>query len=96
MVTAARSICSSDTGRLVQARISPAISLPRSNGCRDPSRLTTSSGVSSTRSKVVKRWAQSRHSRRRRIAPLPATRQSTTLVSPCSQKGQFIGSRFNM
>src|SRR4051794_25131891 len=84
----ARSICSIETGRLVQARTSPAISLLRSNGCRDPSRLTTNSGVSSIRSNVVKRWLQSWHSRRRRMAPLPATRESTTLVSPCSQYGQ--------
>ena len=90
MVVAARSSSSSDTGRLVQARTSPAISLARSKGCREPSFLTTNSADSSIRSKVVKRCTQSRHSRRRRIAPLPATRESTTLVSPCSQKGQFM------
>jgi len=85
MRTAACSIWASGTGRLTQARVRPAISFVRSNGCREPSRLTTCSGACSTRSKVVMRWLQSRHSRRRRMVPLPATRVSMTLVSPCSQ-----------
>jgi hypothetical protein len=50
-------------------------------------------GILSTVSKVVKRLAQERHSRRRRmLAPSSAGRESTTLLSLNPQKGHFIGS----
>ena len=53
-----------------------------------PSPLSTTSGASSIRSKVVKRWPQPRHSRRRRMAaPSSVARESTTLSSSTPQPG---------
>jgi len=66
---ASSSICSGVTGRFLVAERTPSTTLARSNGSRKPLRLTTHSGTSSTRSKVVNRRSQPRHSRRRRIAP---------------------------
>ena len=54
--------------------------------------LTTVSGTSSTRSKVVKRCSQCEHRRRRRTAaPSAARRESTTLVSSAWHSGQCTG-----
>ena len=67
---------------------SPSTSLPRSNGCRAPERLTTINGTSSIRSKVVYRRPHPAHSRRRRMAaPSSATRESTTRSSSARHQG---------
>ena len=72
----------------------PATILARSNGSVRPSDLTTTSGTSSIRSNVVKRWLQDRHCRRRRTAPpSSARRESTTLVSSARQTGQCTAPR---
>ena len=69
------------TGRLWAARSSAARSFVRSNRWRSPSRLITYSGSGSRRSKVVNRWPQREHSRRRRTAPPSAARRlSSTRV----------------
>ena len=52
-------ICVGSTGRFLAAALTPATTLARRRARRSPVRLTTSSGTSSTRSKVVKRWPQS-------------------------------------
>ena len=79
---------SSVTGRFLQADRIPATTLARSNGSRRPVRLTTQSGTSSTRSNVVNRRLQPRHSRRRRMAPpSSAIRESTTRSSSTAHHG---------
>ena len=66
----------------------PSTIFARSNGTRSPERLTTTSGTSSRRSKVVNRCPQARHSRRRRIVePSSVWRESTTLSSRWEQAG---------
>ena len=67
----------------------PDATFSRSKGSRCPDRFTTTSDVSSTRSKVVKRRPQSMHARRRRIdEPSSAWRESTTLSSNEPHPGQ--------
>src|ERR1700730_12463347 len=89
--SATRSIASGSTGRFLHALRTPDISFSRSKGCFSPDRLATSSGAFSTRSKVVKRWLHTSHSRRRRMArPSSATRESTTRSSSWPQDGQRI------
>src|ERR1700680_3855139 len=86
-----RSIPSVSTGRLRSATSSERTSLSRSNGMRMPLRLTTISSRSCTRSKVVKRWPQAVHTRRRRKAALSSLgRESFTWVSRLPQNGQRI------
>ena len=77
------------TGRFWQAVSSPIRILRRSKSSRLPSRLTTRSGVSSMRSRVVKRRSQRSHSRRRRITkPSELSRESMTLSWFSLQNGQ--------
>ena len=79
---------SASIGRPLAARRIPTATFSRSNGSRSPDRLTTTSGVSSTRSKVVNRRPQSMQARRRRIdEPSSAWRESTTLSSKEPQPG---------
>jgi hypothetical protein len=86
---AIRSRSSVETGRFWHAVISPIRILRRSNSSRLPSRLTTRSGVSSMRSRVVNRRSQPVHSRRRRMTkPSALSRESITLSSFFLQKGQ--------
>src|SRR3989344_3445549 len=67
------------------------MSLSRLNVSRRPSFLITVSGDRSTRSEVVKRLVQDKHSRRRRVVSLSSpTRVSKTLLSRCVQNGHFI------
>ena len=88
------STCSAVTGRFLAAAFTPATTLSRSKGWRSPVLLTTISGASSTRSKVVNRCPQVRHSRRRRMAvPSSDARESTTLSSGAEQSGQRTGSK---
>src|SRR5579859_2146832 len=80
------------TGRFSSAFCMPARSLLSDLGSRLRSPLTTVGITSSAASKVVKRSAHSRHSRRRRICrPSSARRESMTLVSECPQNGQCMG-----
>ena len=59
-----------------------------------PERLTTISGISSMRSKVVYRWPHPEHSRRRRMAaPSSATLESTTRSSSARHQGQRTDTR---
>src|SRR5215471_11398448 len=83
------SMRSGSTGRLRSAICTERRSLSRSNGTRRPLRLITTSSRSCTRSKVVKRKPQARHSRRRRIAAESSVgRESFTCVSRLLQLGQ--------
>src|SRR5437870_7459031 len=80
---------SGSTGRLRSAIASERISLSRSNGTRRPLRLMTTSSRNCTRSKVVKRKLQERHTRRRRIAAESSVgRESFTWVSRLWHFGQ--------
>src|SRR5499427_6096981 len=80
---------SGSTGRLRNAIWTERSNLSRSNGTRRPLRLMTTSSRSWTRSKVVKRKPQERHSRRRRIAAESSVgRESFTCVSRLLQLGQ--------
>src|SRR5690348_16601216 len=91
MRAAACSIASALTGLFSSALVMPALSLCSSNGSRLPALLTTRGITSSAVSNVVKRSAQRRHSRRRRIwLPSVTRRESVTLVSLWPQKGQCI------
>src|ERR1700674_5238939 len=87
-------VCSTRSGstlRLRSAMSTERASLSRSNGTRLPLRLMTASSRSCTRSKVVKRNPQARHSRRRRIAAESSVgRESLTWVSRLVQLGQRI------
>src|ERR1700674_2446628 len=87
-------VCSTRSGstlRLRSAMSTERASLSRSNGTRLPLRLMTASSRSCTRSKVVKRNPQARHSRRRRIAAESSVgRLSLTWVSRLVQLGQRI------
>src|SRR5258708_18552224 len=88
-------VCSTRSGSTLRLRTAMAIeraSLSRSNGTRRPLRLMTTSSRSWTRSKVVKRKPQARHSRRRLIAEESSVgRESFTWVSRLAQLGQRIG-----
>src|SRR5262245_39976491 len=94
--TTRETVCSTRSGstlRLRSAICSERASLSRSNGTRRPLRLITTSSRSCTRSKVVKRKLQDRHTRRRRIAAESSVgRESFTCVSRLPQLGQRIGS----
>ncbi len=82
MPLTSRSIRSGSTARLRSATSMERWSLSRSNGTRLPERLSTTTSRSCTRSKVVKRPAQSGQTRRRRIAaPSSEGRESFTWVS---------------
>src|SRR5262245_23892353 len=82
---------SGSTGRLRSAICTERKSLSRSNGTRRPLRLITVSSRNCTRSKVVKRKLQARHTRRRRItAESSVGRESFTWVSRLPQLGQRI------
>ena len=84
----------SSIGRFFTARSMPASSFSRSNGSLTPERFTTMTGSSSSRSYVVYRRPQARHSRRRRIAtPSSAGRESTTLSSTSRQNGHRTAPR---
>src|SRR5579883_3314280 len=87
-------VCSTRSGSTLRLRTAMAIeraSLSRSNGTRRPLRLMTTSSRSCTRSKVVKRKPQARHSRRRLIAAESSVgRESFTWVSRLAQLGQRI------
>src|ERR1700736_2898298 len=86
-----RSTRSGSTGRLRSAICSERMSLSRSNGARRPLRLITTSSRSCTRSKVVKRKPQARHTRRRRIAAESSVgRESLTWVSRLAHRGHRI------
>src|SRR5215207_1707380 len=86
---------SGSTGRLRNEIWIERASLSRSNGTRRPLRLITTSSRSCTRSKVVKRKLQARHTRRRRItAESSVGRESFTWVSRLAQLGQRIPSPF--
>src|SRR6476659_4245127 len=77
-------------GLFSQALVMPDRIFRRSNDSRRPSFFTTIGRLSSTRSYVVYRRLQERHSRRRRMTwPSLAIRESTTLSSRSSQKGHF-------
>src|SRR4029079_11750753 len=85
------SMRSGSTGRLRNEICTERISLSRSNGTRRPLRLITTSSRSCTRSKVVKRKLQDRHTRRRRMAAESSVgRESFTCVSRLPQLGQRI------
>src|SRR5262245_8198062 len=71
-------IFSVGTGRFSQARTWPPWTFSRSRALGEPSRLTTTSGVFSTYSKVVKRSPQPSHSRRRRIEDSSEVRRELT------------------
>src|SRR5690349_15304400 len=89
MPETSRSTRSGLIGRLRQAMEIERSSLPRSNGWRSPSFLTTLSPRSWTRSKVEKRAPQLSHWRRRRIeAPSSVGRLSFTWLSGWRQNGQ--------
>src|SRR5215468_6467620 len=91
MVETIFSTRSGSTGRLRREICSERTSLSRSNGTRRPLRLMTVSSRSCTRSKVVKRKLQERHTRRRRIAAESSVgRESLTWVSRLPQLGQRI------
>src|SRR3970282_2745437 len=78
-------------GLFSQALSIPVIILFLSKGSLLPSFLTTNNSTSSTRSYVVKRLMQSRHSLRLRIAtPSLLRRESITLFLKLVQKGHFI------
>src|SRR5438874_1810762 len=80
---------SGSTGRLRNAICTERNSLSRSNGTRRPLRLMTTSSRNCTRSKVVKRKLQARHTRRRRMTELSSVgRESFTCVSRLPQFGQ--------
>src|SRR5438445_3356322 len=82
---------SGSTGRLRSAICTERKSLSRSNGTRRPLRLITRSSRSCTRSKVVKRKLQARHTRRRRMTEESSVgRESLTCVSRLAQFGQRI------
>src|SRR5215467_91567 len=87
-------VCSMRSGstlRLRIAMVTERASLSRSNGTRRPLRLMTTSSRSWTRSKVVKRNPQARHSRRLRIAEESSVgRESLTWVSRLEHVGQRI------
>src|SRR6185437_10112716 len=86
------SMRSGSTARLRSATCTERISLSRSNGTRLPLRLITVSSRNCTRSNVVKRKLQARHTRRRRItAESSVGRESFTCVSRLAQLGQRIG-----
>src|SRR6266853_733575 len=93
--TILETVCSMRSGstlRLRIAMVTERASLSRSNGTRRPLRLMTTSSRSCTRSKVVKRNPQARHSRRRRIAEESSVgRESFTWVSRLAQLGQRMG-----
>src|SRR5215468_5774247 len=92
--TILETVCSTRSGstlRLRIAMVTERASLSRSKGTRRPLRLMTTSSRSCTRSKVVKRNPQARHSRRRRIADESSVgRESFTWVSRLVQLGQRI------
>src|SRR5437763_8155216 len=79
---------SGSTGRLRSAICTERRSLSRSKGTRRPLRLITNSSRSCTRSNVVKRKLQARHTRRRRITDESSVgRESLTWVSRLVQFG---------
>src|SRR3954467_6111837 len=82
---------SGSTLRLRSAISTERASLSRSNGSRRPLRLITVSSRNCTRSNVVKRKWQARHTRRRRIAAESSVgRESFTCVSRLPHFGQRI------
>src|SRR5947209_284222 len=87
-------VCSMRSGstlRLRSAISTERASLSRSNGSRRPLRLITVSSRNCTRSNVVKRKLQERHTRRRRIAAESSVgRESFTWVSRLWHFGQRI------
>ena len=86
---AACSMTSSSIGRPLAAAAMPSVIFACSNGTRSPDRFRTIKGTNSSRSKVVNRAPQARHSRRRRMAsPSSDCRESTTLSSRWAQAGQ--------
>src|SRR5258706_763992 len=87
----ASSTRSADTGRLCSARLKPTRSLSSSNSSRYPFDFTICGRRNSACSYVVKRLSHERQRRRRRmLSPSSLTRESTTCVSACLQKGHFI------
>src|SRR5699024_4109081 len=85
------SICSSGTGRFSHALIKPRMSFSRLYSCLVPSFFTTINGISSIRSKVVKRKLHCSHSRRRRIErPSSIGLESRTFVFLYPQFEHFI------
>src|SRR5262245_16550809 len=77
------------TGRWRSGICTERRSLSRSNGTRRPLRLITVSSRNCTRSKVVKRKLQARHTRRRRMTEESSVgRESFTWVSRLPQLGQ--------
>ena len=88
MAATTLSMSSSDTGRFSHAFQMPLFSFRRSKVSRRPSLLMTCVSAASIYSKVVKRFPQSRHSRRRRMeSPSWQTRELTTLSFMLRQKG---------
>src|SRR5215468_11563018 len=87
-------VCSTRSGSTLRFRSAISIeraSLSRSNGTRRPLRLMTISSRSCTRSNVVNRNPQARHSRRRLIADESSVgRESFTWVSRLVHVGQRI------
>src|SRR5579864_3171611 len=82
---------SGSTGRLRTAICTDRKSLSRSNGTRRPLRLITINSRNCTRSKVVKRKLQLKHTRRRRITDESSVgRESFTWVSRLPQLGHRI------
>src|SRR5262245_8470084 len=80
---------SGSTGRLRSAICTERRSLSRSNGTRLPLRLITFRSRNCTRSKVVNRKLQARHTRRRRMTEESSVgRESFTWVSRLPQLGQ--------
>src|SRR5882757_1852439 len=92
--TILETVCSMRSGstlRLRSAISTERASLSRSNGTRRPLRLITVSSRNCTRSKVVNRKLQVRHTRRRRMtAESSVGRESFTCVSRLPQLGQRI------
>src|SRR5262252_9234109 len=92
--TILETVCSMRSGSTLRLRTAMATeraSLSRSNGTRRPLRLMTISSRSCTRSNVVNRNPQARHSRRRLIADESSVgRESFTWVSRLEHVGQRI------
>src|SRR3954469_9602517 len=82
---------SADTGRLCNARLKPTRNFASSNSSRKPFDFTICGRRNSACSYVAKRLSHDRQRRRRRIlSPSSLTRESTTCVSGCLQKGHFM------
>ncbi len=76
------------------ALLMPCTILPRANGSFPPSRLRTIMFSAATRSVVAKLLPQAAQLRRRRTAPMPRFRVSSTVVLASPQNGQITRSAY--